>query len=198
MLHNNKKLKTMINNTLNIENTKLGDLLSAGASTPIKENSMFKVLAELGGNMETVSAIIKSDSNDTDYEINSQLDLLDPLSVLAVMRAALSKEDINRECLVDLLDFLMLKHFSQNVEIVGDYLNSPEHYMNESPALSDPEFIPRGIVEKQIKSYDSNKDDDSQYSLSDKPHWRELYGKFSAIRKAKGEMQAEPDRSMSI
>ena len=180
-------------NTLNIKNTKLGDLLSAGASTPIKENSMFKVLVEVGGNMETVAAIIKSDSNDSDYEINSQLDLLDPLSVLAVMRAALSKEDINRECLVDLLDFLMLKNFAQNVDVVGDFMNSPEYYMNESPALSDPEFIPRGIVEKQIKAYDSNKDDDSQYSLSDKPHWRELYGRFSEIRKAKLETHEEFD-----
>jgi hypothetical protein len=185
--------QTMKINTLNIENTKLGDLLSAGASTPIKENSMFKVLVEVGGNMETVAAIIKSDSNDSDYEINSQLDLLDPLSVLAVMRAALSKEDINRECLVDLLDFLMLKNFAQNVDVVGDFMNSPEYYMNESPALSDPEFIPRGIVEKQIKAYDSNKDDDSQYSLSDKPHWRELYGKFSEIKQTKLETHEEFD-----
>jgi hypothetical protein len=189
----------MINNTLNIENTKLEDLLCAAASMPYEDNFKFKVLAQVGGNMETIAAIIKSDSQDSDYVINSQLDLMDPLSVLAVMRTALLKQDINRECLVDLLDFLVLKHFVTKVEIIGDYINSSEYLLDErAPALSDPEFIPQGIIEEQIKFNYSNKDDDSQYSLSDKPHWRELYGRFSAISKAKGEIQAEPDGAMSI
>jgi hypothetical protein len=200
VLHkSNKNKKNMNNHTLNIENTNLEDLLSAGASMPFKDNAMFKVLTGVGDNMETVAAIIKSDSHESDYVINPQLDLSDPLSVLAVMRAALSKEDINRECLVDLLDFLVLKRFVRQVEIIGDYMNSSEYFIDErAPALSDPEFIPHDIIEEQIKFNYSNKDDDSQYSLSDKPHWRQLYGKFSAIRKAKGEMQAEPDGAMSI
>ena len=150
---------------------------------------MLKVLCEVGGTFATASAIIKSSVDNAEYAIDSQEDLTDPVSILAVLRVVLSKPGIERHSLEDLFDFLIFKHFVQSVELVGDYLNSSESSMDGTPALSDPNFIPGGIVEEQVKIFNSPDSQEKKQYAFPISHWRQHYQKYSSIDQADQEYE---------